>query len=281
METERKKRSLKYTPLNQDNILGFTKSKLDVRHNNKFMNPYYVNNLIQTDERYQGWTFEDDKDIDGDYVPDSVVYDPQHRPVYFNGYYNRPNDNTMKKKAFYHNPQYKNRNWDNDAYSEYEKNLYEIMLIRTSKDFKPGLKERIKQRSQELGIHDEEDVKVYLKDLSPGFVRDIIHKFIVIPLLISTGRITGVSLDQYAQMINQTLTQKAFYMKDYMALMRVAKKVCSNLTPQEIDNLNQRIRQIVLNHGFTDTLLNSYNIDFDKQTKIKIGFDIANFAQQF
>ena len=277
MESDKaKKRALKYTPLKANELLNFTKSKLDVRQNNKFMNPYYVNNLLQNDERYKGWTFEDNKDIDGDNLVDSVIYDPQHQPVYFNGYYNIPNDRTMKKKAFYHDQSFKSAEWDNDSFKEYGKSPYEAMLIRIAKDFKPGLKERLIRRAQELGLKNMDDVKDIMNDFTNDFVRKLIHKFIVIPLLIKEGKLGNINLQQYTELLNQTLSEKDIKIKPLMLLYRAAKKITKSLSAQDVETLNQYIRSNLMKDETADILINNYDLAFEKQTQLKIGFALAS-----
>ena len=73
-------------------------------------------------------------------IPDSVIRDPTGIPVYFNGYYNIDNANTLRKKAYYHDQNYAANNWDNETYKEYEKSKYEIILIRVAKEFRRNFK---------------------------------------------------------------------------------------------------------------------------------------------
>ncbi len=272
----RKIRLPKYKPLNLPGLFDFTQKKLDIRHNSKFMNPHYVNDLMLSQPKYQGWTFTENEDLDGDNIPDSVIRDPTGIPVYFNGYYNIDNDNTLRKKTYYHDQKYAANNWDNETYKEYGKTRYEIILIRATKEFRGNFKKALKQQNLE-----QETIKKYMEHIDGDFVKKFINKYITIPVLFRTGALKvvryanakgqpaidhAVDLNAYAQLLQQSINVKDINITPLMAIYKTAKKIVENAKPTTLDALEQLIKQIMLNSALAKYLYNDFTANYNAGT---------------
>ena len=275
---QRRRRPLKYTPLRVNDMVDFTSNNLDVRHNLNFMNPHFVNNLIQNDERYQGWTFVDNQDIDGDNIVDSVLYDPQHQPVYFNGYYNIPNGRTIKKKNYYHDARYAANNWDNETYKEYMKTDYEILILRKAKAVRASLKQMLEGNNV-----NEDVIKMIMRDITGAYLRSLIHKYLVIPILIKHNGIHNITNAQYIQLFQQVLnspSHKELDNRALMALYKHAKKdILANISQQNLNVLSGMLDRI-LTQQFVNTLYTEYSREaFTPIRKIRIGMNLIQAVQ--
>ena len=265
----------KYTPLRMGDITNFSQNNLDVRHNNKFMNPAYVQNML-AQPKYQGWTFEDNRDLDNDGAVDSVIYDPQHQPVYFNGYYNIPNDKTLKKKDFYHDPNYQAQNWSNETFKEYRKSDYEIVLIRTAKEFRRRLKQYLKDRNLNA-----DTIKITMKNIDGEFVKKFVNKYITIPMLIVNGFIQNVNIDQYEQALRQTIGQRDVLNGPLMQLYKFSRKVIEQMAPNNFQILSNLLdRNFTTNDNVIEGLFADFARNIDANTNkypkaAKVNFGIS------
>lgn len=278
----------KYKPLNLPGLFDFTQKKFDIRHDSKFMNPHYVRDIMLSQPKYQGWTFTENEDLDGDNIPDSVIRDPTGIPVYFNGYYNIDNANTLRKKAYYHDQKYAANNWDNETYNEYEKSKYEIILIRVAREFRKNFKQALK----DTGVK-EETIRKYMEKLDGDFVKKFINKYISIPVLFRTGALQvvryadakgqvpvehPVDLNVYAQLLQQAINVKDISITPLMAIYKTAKKIIENAKPATLDNLEQLIRQIMLNSPLAKQLYNDFTANYDATTNKYPKSNIINFG---
>lgn len=283
----RKIRLPKYKPLNQAGLFDFTQKKLDIRHNNKFMNPHYVNQMLGQ-EKYQGWTFTDNVDLDGDTIPDSVIRDPQGQVVYFNGYYNTDNDNTLRKKTYYHDQRYAANNWDNDTFIEYGKSKYEILLIRVAKEFR----KKYKQSMKASRLNDD-TIKIIMSHIDNDFVKKFINKYITIPILFRIGFLSvvkyadakgqpaiehPVDLNAYAQLLQQTNNVKDITLTPLMAIYKTAKKIIEGINQASFNNLEQFIRQIMLNSALPKNLHQNFTANYNAATNKYPKSSIINFG---
>ena len=234
----------------------------------------FVQNMLNQ-PKYQGWTFDDTRDLDGDNVVDSVIYDPQHQPVYFNGYYNIPNERTITKKDYYHDPAYQAQNWDNESFKEFRKTPYEILLIRVAKEFRARLKQGL-----EVQRINPETISRTMKDISGDFVKKFINKYIIIPLLIRSGTIGNIGIDQYAQTLTQTINQRDIQNHALMALFRQAKRIMAGLTEQQLTPFIEVLDAYFRQPETVAQLFNHYSQHFDARTNTypkaaKINFGIG------
>ena len=222
---EKKSKASKFIPIPVDEgIYGRNKNGFAISHSSQLENPAYLRDTYLKSKNHKGWTFTNNSDLDGDGRYDTVVYDADHRPMVWNGYHYVRNAPLLEREDFMRNP-------DNEAKYGYsikkykfdKKSPFEKLLSVAAKHIYDQIKGLTKGVSSQ---------KVILFDLSTNFLKTWIKQAIIIPQLIRTGLIKGITVQQYIDALAELAENKDVNPDykygsavDLMALFKIATKI--------------------------------------------------------
>ena len=188
-------------------------------HNPKYANPSYVlpmidrkNAKLSKDDRENGrsWRAVYHQDFDKDGKADVAIFEPKGQMKYFNGYSFQPNQHYLDMIEYYNNPNYKDDKWAYAKYQDIGKRDYELALKAKAKEIRKLLKT---------------DKELY-KKVSSTFIQDLMYHYIILPVLINTGKIKGLTVQDYANMLATQMNsgEKLVKNRELMALYRLGRK---------------------------------------------------------
>ena len=139
-------------------------------------------------------------DLDGDLIPDTVVYDAEGKPMVWNGYHYVRNAPMLEREVFMQNPENEEKyGYSIKKYKFDQKSPFEQMLHNIAKTYYDQIK---------AGIPDAPEKKIVLSDLSINFIKTFIKQAIMIPYLIDVGLIQGIQIGGYIAVLKTLAENK-------------------------------------------------------------------------
>ena len=252
-----KKSKSKFQPIPVDeNIYVRNKDGYVIGHSSQYENPIYVRDFItrknnRLKEGEPEWSSRI-ADLDGDGRDDMVIYQGEN-PMVWNGYHYVRNAPMLEREEFMQNPEneakygYSIKKYRFDQKSPFEKTLHSV-----AKNIYDNLKT----------LDDPQERQIVLADLTTNFLKTWIKQAIIIPQLIKTGLIRGITIKQYYDELMKLATIKKNnpdfkYGKavDLMALFKLASKILDSLPPRDVDGLYGQVSK-----PDTNTIYESYKV---------------------
>ena len=204
-------------------LFKITKDGFNVSHNSKYMSEDYFNQIMKPNKKYEGWTFNNTKDIDGDNIPDAVIADDKNRLRYFNGY--SITDASPESLADYRHkymidPANKG-NYDNEAFQAYYRKLFPQEVTKPKsyndviKTFATDLYKRTKEYAKKLG--DKQLMRYLVNTNFKGRIESILNRFSVLPFALVEK---GYNENEFKKAIF-AIHQKGVSNPDYSLLVRL------------------------------------------------------------
>ena len=263
--TKKGKSKFQSIPIDES-IYGKNQRGYVISHSSQLENPLYLKDYVNT-KYHEGWTWRNDQDLDGDGKNDTVVYDAEGNPMVWNGYHYVRNVPMLEREEFMQNPEneakygYSIKKYRFDQKSPFEKTLHSV-----AKNIYDNLKY----------LKDPQARQMVLADLTTNFLKTWIKQAIIIPQLINTGLIKGITVQQYYDELMKLATIKKNnpdfkygQAVDLMALFKLASKILDSIPPRDVDGLYGQVSK-----PDTNTIYQSYKIigPFSKSAGTKILF---------
>lgn len=234
----------KFEPIPVDNgIYGRNQQGYVISHNSQLENPQYLRDVYLKSKYHKGWSFTNNSDLDGDLIPDTVVYDEKHNPMVWNGYHYVRNAPMLEREVFMQNPDNEEKyGYSIKKYKFDKKSPFEKILSVAAKYTYDNIKAITNNVSTQ---------KIILSDLSTNFIKTWIKQAILIPQLIKTGLIQGITIQQYVAALNDLVKHKDSdpeykYGKavDLMALFKLASKIFDSLPERDAETEINKIKNV-------------------------------------
>ena len=163
-------------------------------HDSQYENPLFVPKFL-ANKKKEGWTWSNNVDLDNDGKLDTVIYDKEKQPIFWNGYNYVDNVSMLGREKFMQNPdnekyEYMMSKYKYDMKSDYEKILTDI-----------GKKcHNIILKYLESTNANDSDKKRAKRDLSTQFFKSFMKDVLLTSQYIKDNKIT--TIDNYIAELN-------------------------------------------------------------------------------
>lgn len=230
-------------------------------HDSQYENPLFVPEFLKG-KNQKGWTWDRTKDLDGDGELDTVIYNENHQPMFWNGFHYVDKYPMVEREKFMMNPDNKKYDFMMSKYKYDIKSNYEKVLT----DVSIMCHEHIKDLTRNL---DSKSRKQVLSELSSQFFKSFVKEAFLIPTYINQYQICSIEAykNELLEVANGFDNDKKYKMGKHRELMKVFRLMNDELsdpakTPNEKllslkDSLIRSITGEMLNNLFSNYAQNN------------------------